>query len=279
MKIKKILLAIPAVAVGALFVMVGRYAWFPDVSRLSYANPQKTAFMIYRERERARRGITGQLSMTWVPIGGISPHLVHAVVMSEDDKFWDHDGFDREAIQKAFRKDFGARRFKLGASTITQQLAKNLYLNPSKNPLRKIEEAMVTRRLERALPKKRILEIYLNCIEWGDGIFGAENAARRFFGKSAADLTVEEAARLAAVLPNPLRYDPLSDRRFVVRRAKLLLQRMARRGIVPQKPDSAAGLLQTGLPAPADSGELPMPPDTAAVWATDTALDDSAAAF
>jgi monofunctional glycosyltransferase len=258
---------------------VGRYAWFPDVSRLKYANPQKTAFMNYRERGRAKRGITEPLSITWVPLGRISPHLVHAVVMSEDDKFWDHDGFDREAIQKAIEKDYRAKRFKLGASTITQQLAKNLYLNPSKNPLRKIEEAIVTRRLERTLPKERILEIYLNCIEWGDGIFGAENASRRFFGKPAAGLTAEEASRLAAVLPSPLHYSPLSERRFVARRAKLLLQRMIARGIVPREADTADGLSQTGIPHPADSGDAPAPTDTAEAGAPDTAFGDSGAVF
>ncbi len=169
---------------------------YPDVSELKTKNPVKTAFMSYREKEWEREGKKYRITQKWVPLRAISPYLVKAVLISEDDKFWSHEGFDYEAMQKALEKDIKAKKFKLGGSTISQQLAKNLYLSPSKNPLRKIREAIITWRMERALSKKRILELYLNVAEWGDrGIFGIEAAARKYYGKSAAALGPEEASQ------------------------------------------------------------------------------------
>jgi monofunctional glycosyltransferase len=162
----------------------------------------------------------------------MSPYLLKAVLIAEDDKFWAHKGFDMEAIQKALERDLKEKKFRFGGSTVSQQLVKNLYLSPSKNPLRKIREAVITWRMERSVPKKRILELYLNVVEWGSGIFGAEEAAQHYFGKSAVALTAEEAATLAAVLPSPLKYSASDPGPYVKRRSRLIYDIMVRRGIV-----------------------------------------------
>jgi len=206
---------------------------YPDVSKLKKENPKKSAFMEYREAEWAREGKKYKVRQIWVPYGAISPYLIKAVLIGEDDKFWQHEGFDYEAMQKAIEKDIKAKKFKLGGSTISQQLAKNLYLSPSKNPVRKIREAIITWRMERALTKKRLLELYLNLAEWGDaGVFGIEAASRHYYGKAASALGPEEASRLAAVLPNPRKFNPLGSSRYVVNRAGLIYNIMVRRGIV-----------------------------------------------
>lgn len=205
----------------------------PDVSRLKKENPPKTSFMEYRENEWKREGKKYRIQQKWVSLSRISPYLIKAVLIAEDDKFWSHEGFDYEALQKAIEKDIKAKKFKLGGSTISQQLVKNLYLSPSKNPIRKIREAIITWRMERDLSKKRILELYLNVAEWGDGgIFGIETASWHYYGKTASDLNPEEAARLAAVLPNPRKFNPLGESRYVVHRSNLIYSIMVRRGIV-----------------------------------------------
>lgn len=219
-------------------------AWFllmPDIGRLRTENPKKTSFMEYREKEAGEKGRPYRTVQTWVPLGRISPFLIKAVLIAEDDKFWRHEGFDYEAIQKAIEKDLKSKKFKLGGSTISQQLSKNLYLSPSKNPLRKAAEAAITWRMERVLSKKRILEIYLNVAEWGDGIFGIEEASRHYYGRPAADLGPEEAARLAAVLPNPRKYHPLKEQRYVVNRSGLIYRIMVQRGIVAPEYRDVAG--------------------------------------
>jgi monofunctional glycosyltransferase len=205
---------------------------FPDLSKLKKENPPKTALMEYREKQWAKAGKRVRIEKKWVPLSGVSPYLVKAVLIAEDDKFWAHKGFDYEAIQKAMEKDFKEKKFKFGGSTISQQLVKNLYLSPSRNPVRKVEEALITWRLERNLSKRRILELYLNVIEWGQGIFGAEVAANRYFGKSARELTAQESAILASVLPNPLKYRAGDPSPYVQRRANLIYSIMVRRGIV-----------------------------------------------
>ena len=221
------LLLLAAVAAVLVVTLV-----YPDVSRLRRENPGKTAFMEYRERQWREAGLGKRVRQVWKPLAAISPYAVKAVIIAEDDKFWSHEGFDFEAIQKALEKDLRQRKLKAGGSTISQQLAKNLYLTPAKNPLRKIREAILTWRLERSLSKRRIIEIYLNVAEWGDGIFGIEAAARHYFGKSAAALDAAEAARLAVVLPSPLRYNPTGPSRYVAARAEAILRVMVRRGIV-----------------------------------------------
>ncbi len=204
----------------------------PDVAGLKKKNPGKTAFMKYREKEWAQKGRKRRIVQVWVPLSRISPYLQKAVLIAEDDKFWKHEGFDFESIQKAIEKDLEAGKFKLGASTISQQLAKNLYLSPAKNPVRKIAEAVITWRMEKVLSKRRILELYLNVVEWGEGIYGAEAASRHYFGKPASELTAQEAARLAAVLPNPRRYNPAGEQRYVVNRSRIIYNIMLRRRIV-----------------------------------------------
>lgn len=205
---------------------------YPDVSALKKHNPKRTAFMLYREKQWAREGLHKTIDQRWVPLKRVSPYLVKAVIIAEDDKFWRHEGFDFVAMQKALEKDIEHREFKAGGSTISQQLAKNLYLSPSKNPIRKLKEAILTWRLEKALSKKRIVELYLNVAEWGDGIFGIEAAARHYYGTHASGLSAQEAARLATVLPNPIRFNPRGESRYVRNRSAYIYRIMVRRGIV-----------------------------------------------
>ena len=217
---------------SAILLGIGFYFVYPVVSTLKKENPKKSSFMEYREREWEREGKKIKIRQVWTPLSRISPYLVKAVLIAEDDKFWSHEGFDIEALQKAVEKDIKQKKFKFGGSTISQQLAKNLYLTPSKNPLRKVKEAIITWRIERTLSKKRILELYLNIAEWGEGIFGVEAASRYYYNKPASDLTPEEAARLASVLPNPRRYKPVGDSKYVENRSRIIYNIMVKRGIV-----------------------------------------------
>jgi len=214
------------------FLSLLYFFWMPDLSKLKKGNPKKTAFMEYREKEAREKGKKYRVHQIWVPFSKISPYLVKAVLIAEDDKFWKHEGFDFEAIQKAIEKDIQAKKFKFGGSTVTQQLAKNLYLSPEKSFIRKIGEALITWRMEKVLSKRRILELYLNVVEWGDGIFGVETASRHYFGKSSSELAPEEAARLASVLPNPKKYNPVGDQRYVINRSNLIYSIMIQRGMV-----------------------------------------------
>ena len=221
---------------------VGRYFIYPNVANLKKNCPRKTAFMEYREKIWKEKGLKKKITNTWVPLSSISPYVMKAVIIAEDDKFWSHDGFDFEAMQKALEKDIKKKKFKAGGSTISQQLAKNLYLSPAKNPVRKIKEAILTWRLERQLSKRRIMELYLNVVEWGDGVFGIEAAARKHYGKSAAGLTAREAAELAAVIPNPRRYKTDGTSRYVENQSERIYQIMVRRGIViPEYDDVISG--------------------------------------
>ena len=163
--------------------------------------------------------------------------LRRAVVVTEDSAFFDHEGVDLKELRASLEVNWEEGRFSRGASTITQQLAKNLYLSPSRNPIRKLKELLITRRLEAALTKRRILEIYLNVIEWGDGIFGAEAASRAYFGKPAAALTPEEAALLAGAIINPREHSPARPTRRLRRRQQIIVRRM---GIKPPAPVPAA---------------------------------------
>lgn len=226
---KKILLILIILSILVLIYLF----IFPDISRLKKENPKKTSLMRYREVEYKKKNKVYKITHIWVPLRNISPYLIKAVLIAEDDKFWRHEGFDFDAIQKAVEKDIKKKKFAFGGSTITQQLAKNLYLNPSKNPLRKVREVIITWRMERDLSKKRILELYLNVVEWGEGIFGIEAASRHYYGKHSSELTPEESARLAVILPNPRRYSPLSDSKYIEKRAGLIYSIMKMRGIVP----------------------------------------------
>ncbi len=208
------------------------FLFVPGISKLRKENPKKTALMEFREKESKEKGKRSRINQIWVPLSNISPYLVKAVLIAEDDKFWTHEGFDYEAIERAFEEDIKAGRFKFGGSTISQQLARNLYLSPAKNPLRKMREAIITWRLEKILSKRRILELYLNLAEWGEGIFGVEAASRHYFEKPSSELLPQEAARLAAVLPNPRRYNAAGDQRYVVNRSNAIYNIMIQRGIV-----------------------------------------------
>lgn len=170
----------------------------PDVSELAHVNPPTTAFM----NEHLLHS-TGPFSHEWVPLRQISPTLPRAVIAAEDDTFFEHEGYNWAAIVKAAKYDWKKKKLARGASTLTQQLARNLYLSKSKNPFRKIKELLITLKLERELTKDRILEIYLNVVEWGPGVYGAEAASQYYFHHSANKLSASEAAFLASILPNP----------------------------------------------------------------------------
>ena len=179
-----------------------------------------------RKAELERKGQNTRLEWTPVPLSRISPAMQRAVVVAEDARFWEHDGVDWEAMRGALEKNWEQGRLKVGGSTITQQLAKNLYLSAARTPWRKLRELAIAWRLERSLTKKRILELYLNVIELGRRTYGAEAAARRYFGKPASDLTDLEAATLAAIIPSPRIYDPTRHAQRVERRARRILRRM-----------------------------------------------------
>ncbi|NTW63819.1 MAG: monofunctional biosynthetic peptidoglycan transglycosylase [Chlorobiaceae bacterium] len=212
---------------------IARYAFYPDIGRLAYENPKKSAFMLYREAEWEKQGLYEKtIKQQWVPIEKVSPNLIKAVLIAEDDKFWQHEGFDYKAIGVALEKNIAEKKFKMGGSTISQQLSKNLFLSPSKNPIRKIKEAILTWRIEKTLTKRRILELYINVAEWGDGIFGIEQAARHYYGVSAAQLTAQQASKLASVLPNPIRFSPKGSSAYVHNRSRKILAIMRKRGLV-----------------------------------------------
>lgn len=201
---------------------------FPDVAALAKTNPRTTALIEARKTVARDQGRPPAVRWVWVPLSRISPHLQRAVIVSEDAAFFSHEGFDWEGIRVAAEKNLARGSLSRGGSTITQQVAKNLYLSVDKSILRKFQEAMITRSLEHHLSKKRILEIYLNVAEWGRGVYGAEAAALHHFQKSAADLSTEEAALLAAMLPSPLRYDPLRMTPYLTKRQREILARMER---------------------------------------------------
>ena len=249
------------ILVGAVGVWIAyELLTFPNISKLRTENPATTSMIEYRLSEARAEGREPRQYMIWMPIEQISPHLQRAVLAGEDSRFFEHNGFDWEAIEKAWNEAVkeGEREareeceaeaktrqekkdckpseddwipplpnFKRGASTVTQQLAKNLYLSEDRNFLRKGREAIYTYFLERSLSKKRILELYLNVIEWGDGVYGAEAASRTYFNKSASNLTRDEAAFIAAMIPSPLNvFNPTKNRKRVVRRQRVLLKYM-----------------------------------------------------
>ena len=210
---------------------IGRYFVYPNIQALKNNNPIPTAFMEYRESQWADENRDMHITQQWVPISKISPNIIKAVLIGEDDGFYHHDGFDVQGMENAIERSIKKKTL-AGGSTISQQLSKNLYLSPSKNPVRKIKEAILTWRIEETLSKRRILEIYLNVAEWGDGIFGIEAAARHYYHKSAKNLTAREASRLAAVLPNPIKYNPTGNQKYVKNRARIIYKTMKRRGII-----------------------------------------------
>jgi monofunctional glycosyltransferase len=217
--------AIVAAAAGFSYLCY-IYLTLPDVRELASTNPTTTAFMRIRIREAEDEGRKLQIRQRWVPYTQISNNLRRAVLVAEDSGFYDHEGIDLEQLKASLELNWEEGKFLRGGSTITQQLAKNLYLSPSKNPIRKLKELLITRRLEASLTKRRILEIYLNVIEWGDGIFGCEAAARTYFGKPASALSPEEAALLAGAIINPREHSPAHPTARLRRRQEIIFRRM-----------------------------------------------------
>jgi monofunctional biosynthetic peptidoglycan transglycosylase len=204
---------------------------FGEINSLSRRNPTTTAFIQERVEEAAREGRHFNARLDWISLKDIPRDLVNAVIVSEDGTFWTHHGFDWYELKESIETDLGKGRAARGASTITQQLVKNLYLSSSKNPIRKIKEWVLTWWMERTLTKSRILELYLNVIEWGDDIYGVKEASVFHFGKPVALLSREEAARLAAIIPSPRQHMANSDSQYVVNRSKLIIERMDARGL------------------------------------------------
>ena len=245
-----------AAGVGAVTfsVMAYGYLTLPDVRPLATTNPKTTAFMELREREAAAAGKPVKHVQRWVPYSRMSMNLRRAVLAAEDSAFFEHEGIDIAEIKKSIQTSIEKGESLRGASTITQQLAKNLYLSPSRDPMRKLKELMITWRLETALSKARILEIYLNVIEWGDLVWGAEAAARTYFGVSASALSRDQAALLAGAIINPRVYSPANPRGRLLRRQQIILARMP--GYEPPVQIPAS---QPDTVAEPSVGEVPLP--------------------
>lgn len=210
-----------------LAALIVYQAWiFGNVVWWIWFNPSTSAFMEERLGVLQQDDPKAMLRHQWVPYEKISINLKRALIASEDAKFLDHDGFDWEAMQKAYEKNVKKGKVVAGGSTISQQLAKNLFLSGRRTPWRKIEEALITLMLENVMSKRRIFEIYLNVIEWGNGVFGAQAAARYYYGVSAANLTPEQAARLAVMVPKPRFYDRVRETPLLERRTAIILERM-----------------------------------------------------
>ena len=224
---------IASIAISVAGILFLQYLALPNNSLQSLRknNPGKTAMMAQREDEAAESGKKFLIQQNWVPLSRISKHLGNAVIVSEDGMFYEHEGVDWYEVGESIEKNFEKGKAARGGSTISQQLSKNLYLSTSKDPIRKLKELIITLRMERMLSKRRILEIYLNAIEWGDGVFGAEAASKRYFGKSASQLTREEAAQMAAVIPSPRKHQPNVLSKYVARRSSIILSRMSARGM------------------------------------------------
>jgi monofunctional biosynthetic peptidoglycan transglycosylase len=257
----KVAVGLPAASLAYFFYL---YLTLPDVRPLATANPPTTAFIDLRAAEARAAGQKPRRVQRWMRYEAISNNLRRAVLVAEDDAFWQHDGVDVEQLRKSIESNLEKGKIARGGSTITQQLAKNLYLSPSKNPIRKLREFLIARRLEAALSKRRIFEIYLNVIEWGDGVYGADAAARRYFGKSAGALSPEEAALMAGAIINPRVHNPAHPTARLRVRQQIILKRMGWVEPPPEAPEipaptspSIAPIPQ--LPSPHEDGPLPEP--------------------
>jgi monofunctional biosynthetic peptidoglycan transglycosylase len=261
-KVGRLLLRVAGALAALAFAFFAYvYLTLPDVRVLVKTNPPKTAFMELRERGAAQAGKPIRHYQVWVPYTRISQNLKRAVLVAEDDAFWQHEGIDMEQLKISIRNDIEKGQAIRGGSTITQQLAKNLYLSPSRDPVRKLRELIIARRLEAELSKARIFEIYLNVIEWGDGIWGAEAAARSYFGSSAASLSAEQAALLAGAIINPRVYSPAHPNARLLRRQRIILSRMgayvppAAVPVVNNEPQPSETTEEASEPPPEPSAE------------------------
>jgi monofunctional biosynthetic peptidoglycan transglycosylase len=281
--------ALAAAGLAVFTVLAALDAASYPVGGLERRAPVRTALMRQRETEARAQAHRYRVDQRWVPYRSISPLLRRAVLIAEDDKFFAHGGLDWDEIQASARKNLAERRTVRGGSTITQQLAKNLYLGNQRTLTRKLKEVFLAFRLERALSKRRIFELYLNLIEWGSGIYGAEAAARRYFGVSARSLNERQALLLAAVIVNPLRFSPLEPSRQTERRVRMIARRMRRRGFLnqeqflaaigqPTEPQSRFSNWFFGpRPDTAASRDVPAAPESSDSGTTDDSPPDSMA--
>jgi monofunctional biosynthetic peptidoglycan transglycosylase len=253
---------------------------FPNVAKLASVAPSTTAFMELRKKQLRDEGKDDSILYHWVSYGAISPYLRRAVLVAEDDDFYHHDGVDMKGIQEAIEKDWQSGKITHGGSTITQQLAKNLYLSPSRNPFRKLKEYFIARSLEKHLTKKRILELYLNVVEMGERVYGAEAAARFYFHESAAALSPPQAALLGGCLPNPRIMNPGSPNKRLRWRQRMILSRMKRWGylfekeVLTEKKPEATPV----APQPTDTDLTPPPATDTTTSAPDEGTTTSTAA-
>lgn len=243
------------------------YSALPDVTLLKKNNPRTTALIELRDQQYRAKVAKPARRQSWVSYDSVSEHLKKAILISEDAAFFSHKGVDLFELKEAIKEDWEKGKLKRGGSTLTMQLARNLYLSPSKNPLRKIREIVIAWQLERALSKRRIFELYLNVVEWGSGIYGAEAASRHYFSKSARDLDPEEAATLAALLPNPRN----PREKGLLYRRNLILTRLAQIGYTGEEQSNYAKQVplfhreesvsegRADPENPAGSGEKPLP--------------------
>jgi monofunctional biosynthetic peptidoglycan transglycosylase len=252
--VKKALLVLAAtLAAFALYLWWGLPSR-SDVRVLAQKNPGRTAVMLQREREAKAAGRRAGHSQAWVPLSRVSRHVIHALLSAEDQKFFGHEGVDWDAVRESYEANRKAGRFARGGSTITQQLAKNLFFSTHKSLVRKVRELLVSRWLEQDLTKARILELYLNVIEWGDGVYGCEAAARRYYGKACAALDEGEAAGLVAMIPNPRRINPRVNAARHARAQRRVLWLMAHAGYLK---DTRLGSEPPPPPEPVEEDEPP----------------------
>ena len=243
---------VAAAAVGLLLLtwLTWTCLTWPDVSALETTNPETTAFIDRYRDARREAGESDAVAWSQVPYARISPNLARAVIASEDTEFFFHDGFSSHELGEAVRKAIRERAAPRGASTMSQQLVKNLWLSPSRSLTRKLREAMLTKQLESSLSKNRILELYLNVVEFGPGIYGAEAAAQHYFGKPAAELTPREGAMLAAGLPRPRSWNPSSSSENYARRVDRILEIESQLKFLDKYvgPEAPGGVLPTEPP-------------------------------
>jgi len=254
-------------------VVVAAYEWltFPNVAPLAKEMPKTTAFMDIRREQLRAEGKDATLSYEPVPYTRISPYLRRAVLVAEDNDFYEHGGVDVKAMTEALQRDWARKRMTHGGSTITQQLAKNLYLSPSRNPIRKVKEYFLARSLENHLTKKRILELYLNVVEMGERVYGAEAASQFYFHKPASALTANEAALLAGCLPNPRVMVPGAPNKRLRARQRMILSRLRRWGYLAEE------AVEHAPPPPAPPKDVTPPPTTTTTETTETTTTTSTA--
>lgn len=257
--------------IGTVLVATGALALWcsvPNTAPLATENPTSTAFIDLRRAQAREAGKPFDLHWEWRPLGKISRYLRAAVIYAEDYRFYEHDGVDWDAIEKAVDANLDRGSLAIGGSTITQQVAKNLYLSPSRSFVRKLREMLIAFSLEDHLTKPRILELYLNIAEWGDGVFGAEAAAKKWFGHSAQSLSPAEAARLAIALPNPFERAPNKRSPMLTKKAVRIIRLLRMQGLIDEAQERAA-LDAVGaknlpvMPRENPSGKLPVDPEPA----------------